>query len=388
MHLHEYQAKEFLARYGIASPPFIVVSSKQEAERQLKEREMEKAVIKVQVHAGGRGKAGGVKRVLGKEKILEAIEQLIGFRMVNRQTGPGGIVAEKLLVGPEIDIDKEYYLAVVIDREKRQLVLIASSEGGQEIEEVAESSPEKILTLPLFDDGRIRSFQALRLAKFLGWKGDVAKKGIEIASALVLAFIEMDASLVEINPLVKTNQDELFALDAKVTIDDNALFRQELLRGLEDLGQLPEAERRARNADLAYVALDGNIGCMVNGAGLAMATMDIIQLFGGRPANFLDVGGSATEEKVADGFAILLSDPHVKAILVNIFGGIMNCQTIAAGIISACKTLKPRVPIVVRLEGTNVEEGKKMLKESGLDMISAPSLSEAAQAVVNQAKGK
>lgn len=386
MHLHEYQAKEFLGRYGIASPPFIVVSSAEEAKRGL--GSLEQAVVKVQVHAGGRGKAGGVRRLVGKEKILEAIEELIGFRMVNKQTGPSGIVVEKLMVGPSIDIDKEYYLAVVIDREKRQLVLIASSEGGMEIEEVAAENPEKILTIPLYDDGRIRGFQGIRLAKFLGWEKDIAKQGIEMAGALVKAFIEMDASLVEINPLVKTTEGKLFALDAKVTIDDNALFRQELLRGMEDLNQLPEAERKARNAELAYVALDGDIGCMVNGAGLAMATMDIIQLFGGRPANFLDVGGSATEEKVADGFAILLRDPHVKAILVNIFGGIMNCQTIASGLIAACKTQKVHVPLVVRLEGTNVEEGKRMLKESGLPIISASSLSEAAELIVKMAKGK
>ncbi|MDB2614163.1 ADP-forming succinate--CoA ligase subunit beta [Chlamydiales bacterium] len=381
MDLHEYQAKDFLARYGITHPPFFVVESAEDAKEHLQsDNEM---VVKVQVHAGGRGKAGGVKRIRGKAKVLAQIEKLIGFKMVNRQTGPEGVIAEKVMVTPSIDIHKEFYLAVVIDRKEKRLVVIASTEGGIDIEDVAENNPEKILTLPLFDDGKIRSFQALNLSKFMGWDH---KEGWKFTQGLVNAFLEMDASLVEINPLVLMKEGNLIALDAKMAIDENALFRQKEVAQCEDLNQLPAAERKAREVDLAYIALEGNIGCMVNGAGLAMATMDMIQLYGGKPANFLDVGGGATQEKITAGFKLLMEDPQVKAILVNIFGGIMNCVTIAGGIIAAVSSMELKVPLVVRMEGTNVENGRAMLEKSGLPIIAADHLADAAEKVIGSIK--
>ena len=278
---------------------------------------------------------------------------------------------------------KKYYLAVAIDRREKCAVLIASKEGGIDIEEIAAKDPKSILTMPIYEDGKLRDFQLLRLFKTMGWQGDVASQGGKLAQGLVNAFMAMDGSLIEINPLVKTPKGELLALDAKATIDDNALFRQEELRTWEDLKQLPEVERLAKAQDLSYIALDGNIGCMVNGAGLAMATMDLIQLYGGRPANFLDVGGGASLEKVSEGFSILLNDPQVKAVLVNIFGGIMNCDIIAAGLIDALsRQKKMEKPLVVRLEGTNVESAQKMLKDSGLKLVLAKNLGDGAKKVV------
>lgn len=383
MNTHEYQAKIVLKKYGVPIPAFAVVSTIDDIKKAISQLGLQQAILKVQVHAGGRGKAGGVKFAKTPEEILDLGKKMLGMKIVNNQTGPEGIIAHQLLIARPIDIAKEYYLGVVIDRQKACATLIASPEGGMDIEEVAAKHPEKVLTLPIRNDGTLRSFHAVRLAKFMGWQGETAKKGMKMASALAKAFMDTDASLLEINPLAQTPEGDLFAVDAKLSIDDNALYRQPEIAEMYDPTQLPHYEVLANEFDLAYIALDGEIGCMVNGAGLAMATMDIIQHYGGSPANFLDVGGGATQEKVAEGFKIILSDPKVKAILVNIFGGIMNCETLAAGIIAAASELHVKVPLIVRMEGTNVEKGKKMLEDPKLNIIIANSMAEAAQKVVD-----
>lgn len=381
MNIHEFQAKRLLEKYGIPVPEFEIVSSLQEIEDLLKTKGWQAAVLKVQIHAGGRGKAGGVQFAQGKQEILTAARNLLGKRIVNEQTGPEGLIAYQLMISPPLSIRSEYYLGMTIDREKAQSLLIASPVGGMDIEKVAQEQPDKVLILPLPPGDAFYTFQLLRISKFMGWKGKIAEQGFDIIKALAKAFKETDSLLLEINPLVETSEGQLFVLDAKMTVDDNALFRQPALKALFDPTQVNPQEARAQKIDLAYVALDGEIGCMVNGAGLAMSTMDLIQHFGGRPANFLDVGGGASKEKVAEGFKIILSDQKVKAILVNIFGGIMDCEILASGIIEAAKDLHLHVPLVVRLEGTNVERGKELLKESGLNILSANNLAEAAERV-------
>lgn len=388
MNLHEYQAKKILKKYGIPMPAFGVAATVEEAEKIADELHLSHAVVKIQVHAGGRGKAGGVKFAKSKAEIAQVAKALIGMKMINQQTGPDGVVAKKVLISKPVDIAKEFYLGAVVDRARAAPLLIASPEGGMEIEEIAHKSPEKILKIPFAFDGKLRSYQLLRLTKFMGWKGDLAKKGAALAQALAKCFIETDASLLEINPLVQTPDGEIVALDAKLSVDDNALFRQPEILKDYDPTQVSPQEAAAKEYDLAYIAMHGDIGCMVNGAGLAMATMDIIQLFGGSPANFLDVGGGASKEKVAEGFRIILSDPKVKAILVNIFGGIMNCATLADGVIHAAKEQQIKVPIVVRMEGTNVAEGKRLLKESHLKITTAEDLKKAAELAVAAAKRK
>jgi succinyl-CoA synthetase beta subunit len=387
MNLHEYQAKKVLKRYGVPIPEFGVASTVEEAKRIANELGLHQAVLKIQVHAGGRGKAGGVKFAKTKEEIGVIAKQLIGMKMVNAQTGSEGVIAKKILISKPIDIAKEFYIGALIDRNRAAPILIASPEGGMEIEEVAHKMPEKILTLPFSFEGKLRPYQLLRLCKFMGWSGELAKKGAHVAEAMAKCFIETDASLLEINPLVQTPAGEIVALDAKLAIDDNALFRQSEIVAMYDSSQVSVQEAAAKEFDLAYIAMHGNIGCMVNGAGLAMATMDIIQLSGGAPANFLDVGGGASKEKVAEGFRIILSDPKVKAILVNIFGGIMNCATIAEGVIHAAKEQQIRIPIVVRMEGTNVEEGRHLFRESHLKIAVAENMKIAAELAVKAAKG-
>lgn len=386
MNTHEFQAKRVLEKYGVSIPKFAVVSSESEVKKAIDDLGLTQAILKVQVHAGGRGKAGGVKFAKSQEEILDLAKKMIGMKIVNNQTGPDGVVAHQLLIAKPIDIKKEYYLGVVMDRQRACATLIASPEGGMDIEEVASKHPEKVLTLSIRNDGILKSYQLIRLAKFMGWQGETAKKGMKMASALAKAFMDTDASLLEINPLAETTDGDLLAVDAKLGIDDNALYRQVDIAKFYDATQLPTNEAQARENDLAYIALDGNIGCMVNGAGLAMATMDIIKHYGGTPANFLDVGGGASQEKVAEGFKIILQDPKVKAILVNIFGGIMNCGTLALGIIAAANELHVNVPLVVRMEGTNVEQGRKFLEESKLNIIIANDLAEAAQKVVQSIK--
>lgn len=387
MNTHEYQAKQILKRYHIPIPEFEVATKNHDVDRIVKHLGLKEAVIKIQVHAGGRGKAGGVKFAKTPEEIFKVAENLLGMKMVNNQTGPEGVIAHKVLISKPLDIKKEYYLGAVIDRERAEPILIASPEGGMEIEEVAAKHPEKILKVPIELDGSVRGFRIVKLCKFMGWTGEKAKTGGQIARGVAKAFIETDATLLEINPLVESNDGKLWALDAKLSIDDNALYRQPEIAGFYDPTQQSEHEVAAKEFDLAYIPLEGTIGCMVNGAGLAMATMDIIKYSGGKPANFLDVGGGASKEKVAAGFRIILGDPKVKAILVNIFGGIMNCATLAEGIIDAMREMGIKVPLVVRMEGTNVEEGKKLLEKSKLPIITADGLTEAAEKVCAVLKG-
>lgn len=387
MHTHEYQAKTILDEYGIPVPDFYVISAVEELDKALDMLGVDQVVVKAQVHAGGRGKAGGVRLARNRQEIGKVVNELLGKSLVTPQTGSKGVIIKQVLLSPIIEFTKEYYLAVALDTIHARTVLIASAEGGMEIEEVAAKSPEKILTIPLDENGILHSFQYIYLAKFLGWEwkngSGNAKKMVQ---NLIKAFRETDSMLLEINPLVKTKEGELLALDAKMTVDDNALFRQPRISTFYDSRQLLTQEAAAKEYDLSYVAMDGNIGCMVNGAGLAMATMDIIKYYHGEPANFLDVGGGASVEKVTEGFKLILKDPRVKAILVNIFGGIMNCETIAKGIIAAIDELKLKVPLVVRLEGTNVEMGRILLQKSGLNIILANDLDDAAQKVVQAAK--
>lgn len=382
MNIHEFQAKRILEKYGIKSPEFWVISSLQELEKLVKDKNMQAAVLKVQIHAGGRGKGGGVKIAKSPQAILEAGKELLGKMIVTPQTGPEGLAANVLLVSSLLEIASESYIGLTINRERAQIILIASPAGGVDIEQIALEEPEKLLVLALPPEGAFRPYHLNRLANFMGWKGLQAEQGATIVKGLTQAFRASDALLLEINPLIETKGGELLALDAKLVVDDNALYRQPDIKALFDPSQVNPNEVLAQKHDLAYVALDGNIGCMVNGAGLAMSTMDLIDHYGGHPANFLDVGGGATEEKVAEGFKIILSDPKVKAVLVNIFGGIMNCETIAAGIIAVAKDLHLRVPVVVRLEGTNVDQGKRLLKEAGLNIISADDLADAAKQAV------
>lgn len=387
MNTHEYQAKEVLAKYGMPIPEYGVASTVEEAKAVVEKLGLTEAVVKIQVHAGGRGKAGGVKFGKSKDEIIEHAQNLIGMHMVNNQTGPQGVVARQVLITTPVDIAKEYYLGAIIDRENAQPIIIASPEGGMEIEEIAEKTPEKILKLPIRLDGSLKGFELMRVAKFMGWTGPSMKQGMKVVKALAKAFMDVDGDLLEINPLCESADGQIWAVDAKLSIDDNALYRHPEIASYYDPTQVSENEVEANKFDLAYISLEGNIGCMVNGAGLAMSTMDIIHHYGGKPANFLDVGGSATKEKVAAGFKIILSDPEVKAILVNIFGGIMNCATIAEGVIAAANTLTLDVPLIVRLEGTNVEAGRAMLKESGLEIIAADSMADAAEKAV-KALGK
>lgn len=386
MNLHEYQSKELLKKWKIPIPEFGVASNEKEATQIVEKLGLSEGIVKIQVHAGGRGKAGGVKFAKSKSEIIEQSKKLIGMKIVNNQTGAHGIIANQVLISKPVDIDKEYYIGAIIDRDRGVPTLIVSPEGGMEIEEIAKEKPDKILTIPFSFDGTLRSYHVVQLVKFMGWKGDTAKQGAVIAKGLAKAFIHYDASLLEINPLVMTPQKKLYAVDAKLSIDENAIFRQPEIAAYYDPTQLSEAEASAKEFDLAYVAMDGEIGCMVNGAGLAMATMDIIKLYGKSPANFLDVGGGASKNKVAAGFRIILSDPKVKAILVNIFGGIMNCATLAEGVLQAAEQLDINVPLVVRMEGTNVEEGKQLLADSGLSITTADDLTAAAEKVVEAVK--
>lgn len=388
MHLHEFQAKTILRQYGVQVPDFVVISSANDVNTALKDLNISEAVVKAQIHAGGRGKAGGVVIAPTPEEVQKAAEKMLGMIIINNQTGKEGIKVRQVLISPLVKFTKEYYLAAAIDRKNGQAVIIASPDGGMEIEEIAAKTPERIKTIPISHKGTLRNYQLLELAKFMDWTGPIAEQGKKTIEALIKAFIDTDASLLEINPLVLTTEEDIVALDAKLTIDDNALFRQHSLAQSQDLTQVSIHEARAKEFDLAYVALDGNIGCIVNGAGLAMATMDIIYHYGGKPANFLDIGGGATEEKIAEGFKILLSDPKIKAILVNIFGGIMNCATLAAGLVTATTELKVKVPLIIRMEGTNVEKGKKILQESDLKIIIADDLTDAAKKAVAYSKEK
>ncbi len=382
MNIHEYQAKDLLRKFGVPVPKGIPAMTVEEAVRAAESLGGPVWVVKAQIHAGGRGKGGGVKVVRTLEDVRKEAARMLGMTLVTHQTGPEGRKVNRLYIEEGCEILKELYLGVLIDRASSRVVFMASTEGGMEIEEVAASSPEKIFTISVDPATGMLPFHARRIAFALGLEEDAQKKAVRFLLSLYEAFLSTDASLLEINPLVVMKGGEIVALDAKINIDDNALFRQKEIAAMRDEDEEDDRERIARDHDLSYVALDGNIGCMVNGAGLAMATMDIIKLYGGRPANFLDVGGGANAEKVAAAFKIILSDPNVKGILVNIFGGIMRCDIIAEGIIAAAKEVDLNVPLVVRLEGTNVEEGRKLLSASGLQVISPAGFAEAAEQVV------
>ncbi|RMF39622.1 MAG: ADP-forming succinate--CoA ligase subunit beta [Planctomycetota bacterium] len=390
MKIHEYQGKELFREAGIRVPDGQVARSPEEAAQAFEALGGSLAVIKAQVHAGGRGKGTfvehpdqrGVQLVRSADEAAEAARRMLGNHLVTVQTGPEGAVVHQVLVEAGCEIDRELYLGVVLDRAVARPVLMACSEGGVEIEKIAEETPEKIYREHFHPVPGLASFQVRKLCKKLGISGPAARDADQFMKRLCRLYATKDCSLVEINPLVITKAGEVMALDAKINFDDNALMRHPEIKEMRDLSEEDPAEVRAANAGLSYVKLDGNIGCLVNGAGLAMATMDIIKYYGGEPANFLDVGGGATTEQVVEAFHIILSDPNVKAILVNIFGGIARCTTIAEAIIEASKQVGIKVPLVVRLEGTLVEEGKKMLAESGLPMITADDLADAAQKVV------
>lgn len=387
MNIHEYQAKELLGRYGVAVPRGRVAYTPAEAEQAARELGGEVLVVKAQIHAGGRGKGGGVKVVKSPEEVREVAKQMLGMTLVTKQTGPKGRVVRRLYVEEGCRIARELYLGMVVDRAKGWVTIMASTEGGMEIEEVAARTPEKILREAVDPALGLGDFQARKLAFGLGLEGKQIGKAGKFLRGLYEAFVACDASLAEINPLVVTVDGDIIALDAKMNFDDNALFRHKDIAELRDFDEEDPREVEASRHDLNYISLDGSIGCMVNGAGLAMATMDLIQLKGGSPANFLDVGGGATAERVTAAFKLILSDPKVEAVLVNIFGGIMRCDVIAEGVVAAAREVSLRVPLVVRLEGTNVALGKQILSDSGLPIIAANDFNDAAEKVVAAAKG-
>lgn len=381
MNIHEYQAKAVLAKYGVAVPQGSVAFTVEEAVEAAKALGG-KAVVKAQIHAGGRGKAGGVKLAKSLDEVKAHASELLGKVLVTHQTGPAGKVVKRLLIEQLTDIKKEYYIGVVLDRASGRVVMMASAEGGMEIEEVAAKTPEKIFRETVDPATGLNPYQARNLAFSIGIPNELVNKAVKFMTALYHAFVDKDCSIAEINPLVETGDGQIMALDAKLNFDDNALYRHPEIQELRDLDEEDPKETEASKFGLSYIALDGNIGCMVNGAGLAMATMDTIKYYGGEPANFLDVGGGASEEKVTEAFKIILSDSKVKGILVNIFGGIMKCDIIANGVVAAARQIGLDKPLVVRLEGTNVELGKKILNESGLNIVAADSLADAAQKMV------
>ncbi|VAX01648.1 Succinyl-CoA ligase [ADP-forming] beta chain [hydrothermal vent metagenome] len=382
MNLHEFQAKHLFAEYGLQVPAGQMVASLGEARVAARALGGERWVVKAQVHAGGRGKGGGVRLVTGEGELESAVKAMLGMNLVTHQTGPKGLPVDKLLVEATCDIVRELYLGALIDRARNRVVFMASSEGGMDIEAVAAETPEKILTVAVDPVAGLQGYQCRQLAFGLGLEGAQVRELTRTMLGLYRLFTEKDLSLVEINPLVLTADDHLLALDAKVNVDDNALFRQKVLEELRDPTQEDPTEHKAQQFDLNYVTLDGNIGCMVNGAGLAMATMDIIKLHGGEPANFLDVGGGTTAERVAEALKLIVADYKVEAILVNIFGGIVRCDLIADGIVAAIKEVGLEIPVVVRLEGTNAEQGREILAHSGLAVIPADDLADAAAKVV------
>ncbi len=385
MKVHEYQAKEILARYGVAIPRGKVITAAGDARAIAAELDG-KVVVKAQVHAGGRGKAGGVKLAKSPDEAVQIASQILGMKLVSKQTGPEGRIVHKVLIEEAVDIARELYLGIVLDRAAGLPVLMASKFGGMEIEEVAAEHPEAILKEHFDPVAGLQAFQARKLGFALDLAGDTFKKFTKFVAALARAYNETDASLAEINPLLITGPGDVLALDAKMTFDDNALSRHADIAAMRDLDEEDKFEVEASKFDLNYIKLDGSIGCMVNGAGLAMATMDIIKHAGGAPANFLDVGGGASQERVEQAFRILLSDPAVKAVLINIFGGIVRCDMLAAGVVAAARNLNVTLPIVVRLEGTNAEEGRRILGESGLKLQPAATMAEAATKVVAAAR--
>mgnify|MGYP000947045089 CR=1 FL=1 len=386
MKIHEYQAKEILRKFGVPVPRGIPAFTVQEAVEAAQKLGGPIWVVKAQIHAGGRGKGGGVKVAKSIEDVKTLAGNILGMQLITHQTGPEGQKVRRLYIEDGADIQKEYYVSIVTDRATQKLAFIASSEGGMDIEEVAHSTPEKIITEFIDPLVGLTAEQATKIANGIGLPAESTAQAVDVFQKLYQCYMDTDASLVEINPLNRDSKNQLMALDAKFNFDANALFRLPEIVALRDLDEEDPAEVEASKFDLAYISLDGNIGCLVNGAGLAMATMDTIKLFGGEPANFLDVGGGATAEKVTEAFKIMLKNPDVKGILVNIFGGIMKCDTIANGVVTACKAVNLSVPLVVRMKGTNEDLGKKILAESGLPIIAADTMAEAATAIVAAVK--
>ena len=386
MKINEYQGKEILAKFGVPVPRGIAAYTVQEAVEAAQKLGGPVWVVKAQIHAGGRGKGGGVKVAKTIDDVKRIAGEILGMQLKTHQTGPEGQKVRRLYIEDGADIQKEYYVSAVTDRATQKIAFIASSEGGMDIEEVAHSSPEKIITVYADPKDGLTDAQAKEIADGIGMPADSTAQTVDILKKLYTCYMETDAALVEINPLNRDSKGNVMALDAKFNFDSNALFRPPEIVALRDLEEEDAAEVEASKFDLAYISLDGNIGCLVNGAGLAMATMDTIKLFGGEPANFLDVGGGATPEKVTEAFKIMLKNKNVEAILVNIFGGIMKCDTIATGVIAACKAVNLQVPLVVRMKGTNEVEGKKLLADSGLPIISADTMADAAQKVVAAVK--
>ncbi len=383
MNIHEYQGKEVLRQYGVSVPNGIVAFTVEEAVEAAKKLGTEVCVVKAQIHAGGRGKAGGVKVAKNLDEVRTYANEILGKTLVTHQTGPEGKEVKRLLIEEGCDIKKEYYIGLVLDRATSRVVLMASEEGGTEIEEVAEKTPEKIFKEEVDPVIGLTAFQARRIAFNINIPKELVNQAVKFMLGLYAAYIEKDCSIAEINPLVVTGDGKVMALDAKLNFDSNAIYRQKDILEYRDLDEEDPKEIEASKYDLSYISLDGNIGCMVNGAGLAMATMDIIKHYGGDPANFLDVGGGATAEKVTEAFKIILSDNNVKGIFVNIFGGIMKCDVIATGVVEAAKQVGLKVPLVVRLEGTNVDLGKKILAESDIDIVAADSMADGAQKIVS-----
>ena len=388
MNIHEFQAKEILKRFGVSVPRGIVASTPAEAKTAAVELGGGVCVVKAQIHAGGRGKGGGVKVVKSAEEAAQRAGDMLGKNLITHQTGPDGRRVRRVLVEQGLKIERELYLAMALDRAQSRVTVICSTEGGMEIEEVAEKHPEKILRETIDPVIGLAAFQCRRIALALAIPAALTGKFIGVMQGLYRAFEECDASLAEINPLIVTQDGQVMALDAKMNFDSNAFFRQKDVLALRDLDEEDPREVEASQYQLSYISLDGNIACMVNGAGLAMATMDIIKLCGGEPANFLDVGGGANKEKVAQAFKILLADTRVRGVLINIFGGIMRCDVLAQGVVDAARELKIIVPLVVRMQGTNVEQGRKILADSGLTIISAETMAEAAEKIVNAVGGK
>ena len=383
MNIHEYQAKQILARFGVSVPRGGIAYTPDEAVKAADALGGGPWVVKAQIHAGGRGKAGGVKLARSRDEIRAAAAALIGTTLVTHQTGPAGRQVKRVYVEEGRDIARELYLGLLVDRDSGRVTLMGSTEGGMEIEQVAAAAPENILAVPIDPATGVQPFHARRLAYGLALEGEQVAAAVKLVTGMYTAFVALDASVVEINPLIVTGDGQVMALDAKMSFDDNALFRHADIAELRDEDEEDPMEREALQHDLNYIKLDGNIGCMVNGAGLAMATMDIIKLCGGEPANFLDVGGGASRDRITAAFKLILSDPNVEGILVNIFGGIMRCDVIAEGVVAAAREVSLNVPLVVRLAGTNVELGKKLLADSGLPIVSADTLAQAAERVVH-----
>ncbi len=386
MNIHEHQAKEILKKYGAIVPEGVFSHTVKELLQKAKSLKTEKFVLKAQIHAGGRGKAGGIKIVNTIEDLNSAAREMLGKKLITHQTGPQGREVKRLYVETSSEIEKEFYLSCLVDRASSKIAFISSDQGGMDIEEVAKNNPKKIVTTKINLEDKISDQDCEKIVEIFNLSLDVKKQAINLIKSIYKMFIDIDANLVEINPLILTKENKIICLDAKMSFDDNALFRNPEILNLRDLNEEEEIEIEASKHGLSYIKLEGSIGCMVNGAGLAMATMDIIKLHGEEPANFLDVGGGASKEKVSAAFKIILSDKNVKGILINIFGGIMRCDVLAQGVVDAAKEIKIEVPLVVRLAGTKFEEGKKILDNSGLEIISASDLSDAAKKVVNSIK--